>query len=64
MSSEDIVNFQSSKLGTKEYWDDCYDLENENFDDHGEEGGSGATAVAGKVHNTLEHVWIWRRLKQ
>lgn len=38
MSSEDIVNFQSSKLGTKEYWDDCYELENENFDDHGEEG--------------------------
>ena len=38
MATENIVNFQSSKLGSKEYWDSCYDLENENFDDHGDEG--------------------------
>ena len=38
MATEDIVNFQSSKLGTKEYWDSCYDLENENFDCDGDVG--------------------------
>ena len=38
MAKEEMVNFQSSKLGTKEYWDSCYDLENENFDDHGDVG--------------------------
>ena len=30
--------FLSSKLGTKEYWDSCYDTENVNFDDHGDVG--------------------------
>ena len=38
MATEDIVNFQSSKLGTKEYWDSCYDLENQNFDCDGDVG--------------------------
>ena len=38
MTTEDTVNFQSSKLGTKEYWDSCYDLENENFDTDGDVG--------------------------
>ena len=38
MATEDIVNFQSSKLGTKEYWDSCYDLENQNFDSDGDVG--------------------------
>ena len=30
--------FAASKLGTKEYWDSCYDREIENFDDHGDVG--------------------------
>ena len=38
MATEDIVNFQSSKLGTKEYWDSCYELENQNFDCDGDVG--------------------------
>ena len=38
MAAEEIVNFESSKLGTKEYWDSCYDLENENFDCDGDVG--------------------------
>ena len=35
---EEEGGFVSSKLGTKEYWDTCYDRENDNFDDHGDVG--------------------------
>ena len=35
---QDEDGFAASKLGTKEYWDSCYDTENVNFDDHGDVG--------------------------
>ena len=31
-------NTSSSKLGTKTYWDSCYQAENDNFDSHGDVG--------------------------
>ncbi|KZT41227.1 S-adenosyl-L-methionine-dependent methyltransferase [Sistotremastrum suecicum HHB10207 ss-3] len=33
-----MANFQSSKLGTKDYWDNVYKEELENFAEHGDEG--------------------------
>ena len=35
---EEEGGFAASKLGTKDYWDSCYDRENDNFDDHGDVG--------------------------
>ena len=35
---DDEGEFAASKLGTKDYWDSCYQTENENFDDNGDVG--------------------------
>jgi cyclopropane fatty-acyl-phospholipid synthase-like methyltransferase len=36
---EEGVNFSTSKLGTKEYWDDFYKLEHKNFSENPEDTG-------------------------
>jgi len=35
---EEVIDYPSSVLGTKEYWDNAYKKELENFADHGDEG--------------------------
>ncbi|KAF9052502.1 S-adenosyl-L-methionine-dependent methyltransferase [Hymenopellis radicata] len=49
---------ESSKLGTKQHWDDVYKLELENFDDNGDEGEVwfGEESVEKMVDWVVEHI--------
>ena len=38
MSIKEVEELPPSQLGTKPYWDGCYEKENENFDSHGDVG--------------------------
>ena len=38
MSNKPVEELPPSQLGTKSYWDGCYETENDNFDSHGDVG--------------------------
>ena len=71
MSSAPVEELAPSQLGTKSYWDGCYEKEIENFDSHGDVGEVWFGEEAGvRVVNWLSEkeqegeisteCWVWQ----
>mgnify|MGYP004712277501 FL=1 len=57
MSSDNEIGFESSKLGTKEYWDSFYKLEHNNFKDNKEDIGECWFDASNAENNMCDYIF-------